>query len=454
MKNRRQNKMETMPMPSLVLNMSLPMMVSLLVQSLYNIVDSIFVSKLSEQALTATSLAYPVQMLMIAVGVGTAVGVNAVLSRTLGAKKYPEASCVAVTGIVLSLMSAVFFSAAGLLGAKTIAQLFAKDAVTAEMCGSYLWICMVFCLGNMACMVFQRLLQAAGNTFWSMVVLVSGAVTNIILDPIMIFGLLGCPALGIRGAAYATVIGQWVSMIVGFCLNLKKNPDVKLTLKGFSLQRKCVADIYRVGLPTTIMQAMTSMMVTAFNAILMPISSTAVAFFGVYYKLQNFLFMPMNGLGQAAIPIVGFNYGARNKARILQTAKVIYPAAVAIALLGTVVFQLFGGQLLGLFSASEAMLALGIPALRIISVSFALASATMMTGYFASGLGDGITNMVGAFLRQFCPLIPCAYLMAKVSGIDFMWYSICFSEVVGVVYAIIRLKSLLKTRVMGLDMQS
>lgn len=446
----KKNKMETMEMRALVFNMSLPMMVSLLVQSLYNIVDSIFVARLSEQALTATSLAYPMQMLMIAVGVGTAVGVNAMLSRTLGKKDYQEASQIAMTGIALSVISALIFTLIGLAAANKIAQVLASDPATARQCGDYLWICMVFCLGNMVCMVFQRLLQAAGNTLLSMVILVSGAVTNLILDPIMIFGLLGFPALGVKGAAYATVIGQWVSMAVGLYLNIKRNPDVRLTVKGFSLQSSCVWGIYRVGLPTIIMQTMTSVMVTAFNAILLPISSTAVAFFGAYYKLQNFLFMPMNGLGQAAIPIVGFNYGAKNRERILQAAKVTYSAAVILALIGTAIFQLFGAKLLDLFAASEEMLSLGIPALRIISVSFVAASVTMLTGYFASGLGDGMTNMIGAFLRQFCPLIPCAYLFSRIGEIGLVWYSIWIAEAAAVIYAVLRLRLLVKSRVSDL----
>lgn len=280
----------------------------------------------------------------------------------------------------------------------------------------------------------------------SMIVLVSGAVTNMVLDPIMIFGMLGCPAWGIRGAAYATVIGQWVSMFVGLCLNIKKNPDVKLTFQGFSIQRNRILEIYKVGLPTIIMQALNSVMVTSFNAILLPFSSTAVAFFGVYYKLQNFLFMPMNGLGQAMIPIVGYNYGAKNRGRIVQSAKVVYPVAVVIALAGTIIFHLFGSRLLGMFSASEDMLAMGIPALRIISVSFVFASVTMITGYFASGLGDGVTNMLGAFLRQFFPLLPCAWFLAKFGGIQAVWYAIWISETVGVIYSGIRFRMLSKKK--------
>lgn len=447
----RENKMESMPMGKLVLNMSLPMMVSLLVQSLYNIVDSIFVAKISEQALTATSLAYPVQMLMIAVGVGTAVGLNAILSKTLGQKKAEEASQVAMTGILLSVLCAAVFTVIGLAWAEKIAQSFTDNPETAAMCAQYLWICMVFCLGNMVCMIFQRLLQAAGNTFLSMVILVSGAITNIVLDPIMIFGLLGLPALGIRGAAWATVIGQWVSMAVGLILNLRRNPDVKLTFRGFSLRLDRVGKIYQVGLPTIIMQGMTSVMVTAFNGILEPISSTAVAFFGVYYKLQNFLFMPMNGLGQAAIPIIGFNLGARRRERILSCAKMTYAASASIALAGTVLFLTLGNVFLGMFNASSAMMELGIPALRVICLSFVPASFTVITGYVASGLGDGVTNMLGAFLRQFFPLIPCGWLLARVGGIGWVWYAFWISEAAAAVYAALRVKSLFRRKLQAVD---
>ncbi len=431
-----------MPMGKLVAGMSLPMMVSLLIQSLYNIVDSIFVARLSEGSLTAASLAFPIQMLMIAVGVGTAVGVNAVLSRTLGKKDLEEAGRIAQTGIVLSVISALVFTVIGLIGAKRIAASFTDEKVISDQCGTYLWICMVFCLGNLVCMVFQRLLQASGKAMLSMVILVSGAVTNLVLDPVMIFGLLGCPAMGIAGAAWATVIGQWVSMIVGFILNLKWNPEVSFMRKGFTLKASRVAQIYKVGLPTIIMQAMNSMMVTAFNAILLPFSLTAVAFFGVYYKLQNFLFMPMNGLGQAAIPIVGYNYGAGNKGRILEASKITYAAAAVIALMGTAVFQIFPKQLLGLFSAGEELLQIGIPALHVISLSFVFASVTMITGYIASGLGDGVTNMAGSLIRQFIPLIPCAYLLAKIGGIDLVWYSVLISELAGLVFALIRIRQL------------
>lgn len=441
MNEQRTNKMETMAMPALVLNMSLPIMISLLVQSLYNIVDGIFVARLSEAALTATSLAYPVQMLMIAVGVGTAVGLNSTLSQTLGHKDLPEASRVAVTGLVLSALSAALFSLAGLF-APAIAGSFTADGAIAGQCGDYLRICMVFCLGNLLCMTFQRILQAAGNTLLSMIVLVFGAVINVTLDPVMIFGLLGCPAMGIRGAAWATVIGQWASMLLGLWLCLGKNPDVRLTFRDFSLKLGRILAIYRVGLPAIITQGLNSVMVTAFNAILLPFSATAVAFFGVYCKLQSFLFMPMSGLGQALVPIVGYNYGAGRKDRVLQSVRVACPAAGAIALAGTALFCLADEPLLGLFSASREMLAIGEPALLLLSATFLPAALTNTIGYFASGLGDGTTNMVSSILRQFCPLLPCAWLLASSGGVETVWYSFWVSEATALLFALIRFRQL------------
>ncbi len=275
-KEERGNRMETQALGTLVLSMSLPMMASLLIQSLYNIVDSIFVARLSEEALTAASLAYPVQMLMIAAGVGTAVGVNAILSRNLGMKNFDEASRIAQTGLALSGAVSLVFTAAGLAFAGRLAETFTDDPGISSLCAPYLRICMVLCQGNLVCMVFQRLLQASGRAALSMVTLVSGALTNLILDPIMIFGLLGCPAMGIRGAAWATVIGQWVSMLTGLVLNIKMNPNLDLALPGFRMEKERILKIYQVGLPTMIMQAMTSFMVTAFNAILLPFSSAAV----------------------------------------------------------------------------------------------------------------------------------------------------------------------------------
>lgn len=432
----KENKMAVMPMPKLVVTMSLPLMLSLLIQSLYNIVDSVFVAKLSEDALTATSLVFPMQMLMIAVGVGTGVGVNAVLSKNIGAKNIDMVENTATTGLLLSLFSTAFFMLLGAVCTERFVHAFTEDETIAEYGVQYLSICMIFCVGSLVSTMFQRFLQSVGDTFYSMVSLLAGAVTNIVLDPIMIFGWGLFPALGIRGAAIATVIGQCVSAVVAIWLNAVKNPTVKIKWKNYKMDKMVVAQIYKVGFPTIITQAIGSVMVAAVNAILMPFSSTAVAFFGVYYKLQNFLFMPMNGLGQAAIPIIGFSYGAKNFKRIREALRTTIPIGVGISLAATIVFMTLPSALLGLFSPSYDMLVIGVPALRIISVTFVFASVTMILGYSMAGLGNGMVNMFGTALRQLIIFVPLAYLFASCFGIEKVWYSVWISEGVAIVYAI------------------
>jgi putative MATE family efflux protein len=440
------NKLEEMPMPRLVLQMALPLMISLLVQSLYNIVDSIFVAQLSEAALTATSVVFPMQLLMIAVGVGTGVGVNAVLSKSLGAKDREMVENVATTGVVLALISTAVFMILGFTCVTPFVNTFAQDEVIAQYGIQYLSICMIACCGSLVATMFQRFLQATGDALSSMISLVAGALTNLVLDPIMIFGLLGCPALGVRGAAIATVIGQWVSAGVGIWLNHTKNPAVTFRWKGFRLKGQVVARIYQVGLPTILTQAIGSLMVAAVNGILMPFSATAVAFFGVYYKLQNFLFMPMNGLGQGAIPIVGYSYGAGRYDRIRQALKTTLPMAMGIALVATVIFQLIPGPLLSLFHASQDMLSIGIPAMRVISLTFILASVTMILGYAMSGLGNGLVNLIGTALRQLILFVPLADLFARMFGVDQVWYAMWISELAAVVYAILASGRLLRKK--------
>lgn len=440
------NKMESMKMLNLVLNLSLPLMISLLVQSLYNIVDSIFVARLSEDALTATSLAYPVQIIMIAVGVGTGVGVNALLSKSVGAHDTEMIEKTAATGVVLSLLSTVVFVILGLTCTGLFVQTFTKDTVIAGYCRQYLSVCMIFSVGSFVSTMFQRFLQSVGDAFYSMVSLIIGAVTNIILDPILIFGVSFVPALGVRGAAIATVVGQCASALAAIWLNAKKNPAVKVKWRGYRFDGAVVLKIYKVGLPTIVTQAVGSLMVAAVNAILMPFSSAAVAFFGVYYKLQNFLFMPMNGLGQAAIPIVGYSYGAKNYSRIKEAVRTILPIAVGIAAAAAFVFLAFPSALLGLFSPGAEMLQIGIPALRIISVTFIFASVTMVLGYAMSGLGNGIVNMLGTAVRQLILFVPLAYLFARFFGVGTVWYAMWISECAAFVYAIAASRRVLRKR--------
>ncbi len=442
----QQNKMAVMPMGRLLLNMSVPLMFSLLVQSLYNIVDSIFVAKLSEAALTAASLVYSVQFLMIAVAVGTNVGLNALLSRYVGAKKTEEACTAATTGLILNLLSALLFSIVGIFFSKPIASFMTQDLSLQTLCIQYMRICVVFCYGIFLQTYAQRLLQAVGDTVLSMCSLIAGAIINIILDPIMIFGLLGCPAMGIRGAAIATVIGQFTGAAVGLICNRLKNPVIHVRFSGYRFQTADARAIYRVGMPTIIMQAIGSVMTFTVNAVLISVSQTAVAFFGVYYKLQNFLMMPMNGLGQAIIPIVGYNLGAKNHARIKQAWQRAVRAGIVMALAGTAIFLIFPSQLLGLFAAGEEMMTIGVPALRIISITFVLATFTIIAGYCGAGLGNGVINMVGGAIRQLIVLVPLLWLFIRLSGLSFAWYAMWISELLAAIYSFISIRRELRKK--------
>ncbi len=429
------NKMGVMPMPRLVANMSLPLMVSLLVQSLYNIVDSIFVARIGERALAAVSLAFPVQVLMIALSVGTSVGINSLLARSLGAGEDGVVSDVASSGVMLALAGMTLFAVPGIFFAGGLAALLTGDAVIRELCGQYLSVCMALCGGTFLETVYQRFLQSTGRAFDSMVSLVVGALINLILDPILIFGLLGAPSLGVRGAAIATVIGQWAGAGAAILLNSWRNPVVRPSLRGWRPRLHTLRRIYAVGLPTIVMQALGGVMLFSANAILISYSGTAVAFFGVFYRLQNFLLMPVNGLGQAAIPIAGFNYGAGNKRRVLELMKTILLAAAVLSAVMIAVFEAFPARMLGLFSAGPEMLALGVPALRIIAPTFLPASATIVLGYAASGLGNGVINMLGSALRQVVVLIPCLGFLAWRFDVGAAWIAFWPAEAAGILYA-------------------
>ncbi len=437
-----ENKMATMPIPKLLFNMSIPLMFSLLIQSLYNIVDGIFVARLSENALTATSLVYPIQVIMITVSVGTAIGVNAELSKLLGAKKIIDVTRTAVTGLILTVASSFIFVFVGAFFSGQIASALSKDPDILTLCTQYLRICMIFCSGIFIEMMFQRFLQATGKTFLSMISLVVGAITNIVLDPIMIFGYLGCPAMGIEGAAIATVIGQWLGSLVACLLNTFFNPEVTLSLKNYKMTKPTVAKIYIIGAPTMITNGMPSVMVAVMNTILISLSPSAVAFFGVYYKLQNFLLMPINGMGQACLPMISYNYGTGNFDRIKKTFRCSIPAAAVISLIATIIFIAIPQTLLALFSPSEEMLSIGVAGLRIISITFILASVTVILGYASSGLGNSMILMIGTLIRQFAVLLPTAYLLAATLGIKYVWYAFWPAEVIALLFMIIASKRL------------
>lgn len=436
----KENKMGVTPVKKLVITMSLPIMVSMLVQSLYNIVDSIFVAKISENALTATSIAYSAQMLQIAVAVGTGVGMNAVVSRYLGAKKYDSANEAATTGLFLTLLSSVVFILWGIFGTGAFIKLFTDNSEIAEQGIAYLRICQLCSTGLFLGTFSQRLLQATGRTFSSMIAQMTGALFNLIFDPLLIFGIGIFPEMGIAGAAIATVLGQWMAAVVGLILNHVQNKEVKFVFGNYRMKAETVKLIYKVGAPTVLVQSFGSVMVASMNMILASFSTTAVAFFGVYFKLQSFLFMPMNGLGQGTLPIVGYNFGAGNLQRIKQTCKAAITFGCILGLAGTVIFLVFPKELLLMFSASDEMLKIGVGALRIISLTFTLGSCTMITGYVISGLGNGFVNMIATAIRQLIVLLPLVAVIAHIGGISYVWISFCVSEICAFAYAVTMLK--------------
>ena len=410
-----ENKMGTMPEGRLIVTMSFPIMLSMLVQALYNIVDSAFVARISEDALTAVSLAFPVQLLMIAVATGAGVGVNALLSRRLGQKKQAEADAVAVNGIFLSICFWLVFAVLGLLFGRDFIALFTDVPAVVDMGAGYVTVVTTASCGVFLLFVAERLMQATGNTVYHMVTQLIGALLNCVLDPILIFGLFGCPALGTTGAALATVLSQITAMSIGFFINVRFNRDVRIHVRGFRPDVRILAEIVRIGLPAALQQSLLSVLTVGLNRILMPFSQTAVGFYGVYYKLQNFLFMPVYGLNNALIPMIGFNYGAKNRRRIERITRYALLLALGIMAAGTLLFEALPVPLLRLFDASDAMLALGVPAIRIISASFCLAGVSVILSGCMQGLGRGSESLIVALLRQLVLLLPAAVLLSHVS---------------------------------------
>lgn len=432
----KENKMGTMPVNRLLLSMSLPMMVSMLVQALYNIVDSIFVAQIHEDALTAVSLAFPVQSLMIAAGVGTGVGINAILSRSLGERNYEKANEAAENGIFLALVCYALFLVVGLFCVRPFFMSQTQNEQILEYGTTYLTICCVSSLGMFTQMVFERLLQSTGKTMYTMFTQGTGAVINIILDPILIFGLLGMPKMGVAGAAVATVTGQIIAAIMAVIFNLTKNHDIQLSMKGFRPSGRMIAEIYKVGVPSIVMQAIGSVMVYGMNLILISFTSTATAVFGVYFKLQSFIFMPVFGLNNGMVPIIAYNFGAGKKKRLIQTAKFSVLYAVGIMLAGLIIIELIPDKLFMLFSASEQMLAIGVPALRIICLSFCFAGFCIVCGSVFQALGNGVYSMIVSIVRQLVVLLPVAYLLSQLGNVDFVWWAFPIAEIASVILTI------------------
>ena len=434
----QENKMGIMPIGKLVFNMSLPMMVSMMVQALYNIVDSIFVAKLSENALTAVSLAFPLQTLLIAVATGTGVGMNALLSKSLGEKDFKKANKTATNAAFIYAVSYIIFLILGFTVVKPFyrSQVGSADAEIMTMGVDYLSTVMIFSFGIFTQVFFERLLTSTGRTIFSMTSQLSGAVTNIILDPILIFGMFGAPKRGVTGAAVATVIGQCVAGLVAGTCNHKFNHEVRFQFKGFKPDFKIIGTIYAVGIPSIIMQSIGSVMTYCMNRILIEFSSTATAVFGVYFKLQSFFFMPVFGLNNGITPIIAYNYGARQRKRMVKTIKVSLATAFCLTFIGFVLFESIPQALLGLFNASDDMLKIGVPALRTIGVHYLIAWFCIIAGTVFQALGKAVFSMVVSIMRQLVVLVPAAYLLAKFGGLHMVWWSFPIAEVMSFIVSL------------------
>lgn len=423
-----ENKMGTMPIGKLLMNISLPMMCSMLVQALYNVVDSIFVSMVCEDALTAVSLAFPMQSLMIAMGAGTGVGVNAMLSKSLGEKNTDEVKSAATNGVFLSALSAIIFA---IIGNTVIRGFYVSQTnidVIINYGVDYLTVICTFSFGLFGQFIFERLLQSTGKTVYTMITQSVGAIINLILDPIFIFGLFGVPRMEVKGAAIATIIGQIVAAVLALILNIKKNEEVPLSFRKFIPDVKAIKRIYKVGVPSIIMQAIGSVMIYGLNQILGTFSSTAVAVFGVYFKLQSFIFMPVFGLNNGVIPIVAYNYGAKKRKRMLDTMKLGLVVAMCIMVCGTLLFEFIPNVLLGFFNASEEMLAMGIPALRIICLHFPIAAYCIIRMASFQALGNGVYSMVVSIMRQLVVLLPTAYFLSLTGNVNNVWWAFPIAE--------------------------
>ena len=442
----RENKMGVLPVGRLLASMAIPMMISMLVQAMYNVVDSVFVSRISENALNAVSLAFPLQNLMIAVGAGTAVGINALLSRSLGEKRQDMADRAAGTGIFLSLCNAVVFACIGIFLSRAFFMSQAKSVPEiVEMGTAYTRICLGLSVGLFCQFCFERLLQSTGRTVLAMATQMIGAVINIVLDPVFIFGLCGMPRLGVTGAAVATVLGQFVGALLAILLNLKRNPDIHIRLRLIRPDRRVAKEIYRVGIPSIVMQSIGSVMTFGMNKILFVFTPTATAVFGAYFKIQSFIFMPVFGLNNGMLPIISYNYGAARMDRVKRTVKLTICTAVCIMTAGFAVFQLAPAALLALFDASAEMTAIGVPALRIISISFLLAGFCIISGSVCQAIGNPLYSMVVSICRQLVVLLPAAWLLAQTGRLELVWWSFPIAEIASVTLSAIFLRRTMRS---------
>ncbi len=442
------NKMGTMPIKKLLMSMALPAILSMTINALYNVVDSIFVSRISEDALTAVSIVNPIQLMIIALSVGSGVGINSLISRRLGAKNQEEADKAASTSIRIGLFNYLIFLVIGLFFTGVFVSGYAeKGTYIYEAACQYFFIVCVGSLFINIQVVLEKVLQSTGNMVAPMLCSLTGAIVNIVLDPILIFGLLGMPEMGVAGAALATVAGQFCGMTVGITIVLKGEHLVTIKIRGFKLDWQIVKDIYKVGLPSIVMQSIGSIMIIFYNMILVAYSTTAVAVLGVYFKIQSFVFMPVFGLNQGAMPIMGYNYGARNRERLMSTYKEAFKVAIVVMTLGTILFQIFPKELLLLFDASDEMLKIGVPALRLISICFIPASFGIITGTLFQGTGHGMLSLYASLIRQLFGILPLAFILIRIGGVTLSWMAFPLAEILGVTYSALVFRWLYKKEI-------
>ena len=422
--------MGTEPIQPLLIKTSIPMVISMMVQALYNIIDSLFVARIEEDALTAVSLAFSMQNLMIAIAIGTGVGFSALVSKSLGERNFEMANYAANNAIPLYAITYLFFLVAGLTLVEPFFELQHASAKITQYGNDYMKLVLICSFGMLMQICLERMLLATGKTFYSMITQATGAIINCIMDPILIFGLLGAPRLEVKGAAIATVFGQIVAAALALYFNLKVNEELTLAFRYMKLKAEVVRRIYAVGLPSIIMASIGSFMVFGLNRILMAFTSTAAAVFGAYFKLQSFIFMPIFGINNGMVPIVAYNYGARNKARVLETVKYAAMYAIGIMLIGLILFETIPGPLLKFYDASPEMLAIGIPALRIIATHFLIAGAAIMMSSSFQALGNGVYSMIVSILRQMVALLPAAYLLSLTGNLNMVWWAFPIAEVV------------------------
>ena len=442
---RAENRMGNEKMFPLILSMSLPAMFSMLIQALYNIVDSYFVAQVSEKAVSALSLAYPIQNLLIAFAVGTAAGVTSLISRRLGEGRREEAESAATHGVMLSILTWFAFAVFGIFFTTPFFQMFESDPEIIRMGNQYLSICCIFAFGQFVVTMLEKILQATGDMFWPMIFQLVGAVINIVVDPILIFGWFGLPAMGVTGAAIATVGGQIFSMVLAIVVTIKRQ-SIRISFYGFRFQSNIVKAIYAVGVPAIVMQAISTVMNMAINAILASFSTAAYTVFGLYFKLRSFVFMPVLGLNQGLMPIMGYNYGAKKKKRLLQSFYQGCGIALAIMLVGVLAFMLFPGQLLGFFNPTEELLLVGIPALRIICLCFPMAALGLVSSNMYQAIGRGNYSLVMSLMRQLVVLVPVAWLLAKVTNdVTMVWWAFPIAEAVSLAVSAMFFGHLYKT---------